>query len=375
VPRGRARKFAEIETDESPESKASELELTDFFDSIGPEGVSEVSLYRVLANNGKQKFICSGPPTQFTEAYIQATYGGGDYLLRARLDGKYYRSKMISVESPNLPNGTNGTNGNHTDELERLRLQIQDQQVRMEAERQAALQRNHELMLAVVQHGNGGTATPQMSIADMVAAVKNLNDMGNQGAIDAAIDRVFNLASKVQQLTNPQAASGEGSWWDWAKPVVQEAAKTILPKVLPFGNAAPTAAPPMPPTIPQASAPTVHGPEQVPTESQPAMTDQERFDAEFRAQKHEALAFALGMARLGRSPEFWADSAVEQVETTNNQITARFLAEIMQAENFGVWFADLEKIDPGVITQKGWFETFYQTVRETISAKAEPPEQ
>ena len=374
MPRGRARKLAEIETDETPEAKASELELTDFFDSIGPEGVSEVSLYRVLATNGKQRFICSGPPTQFTESYIQSSYGGGDYLLRARLDGKYYRSKMICVESPNALNSNGNGHPSAESELERLRLEIKEQQVRMQADQAAAIQRNHELQLALIQNNHGGGSSNAPGITDLVTAVKALQDLGGQDQIDKAIERVFSLATKVQQLTNPQGEKGEAGWWDWAKPVVQEAAKNVLPKVIPFLNAtAPggtpmQGAPAMAVPTPQAQAPS----EMPPASEQPQMSDQERFEAEFKAQKHEALAFALGMARLGRSPEIWADFAIEQVETSNNQVTARFLAEVMQAENFGVWFTELEKIEPSVITQRAWFEGFFQTVRETISAKSEP---
>jgi hypothetical protein len=98
---------------------------------------------------------------------------------------------------------------------------------------------------------------------------------------------------------------------------------------------------------------------------------EDQIQAAYLEQKREALAFALTMARLNRHPEVWADFALEQVETSNNPVTARFLQEIMRAEHFNGWFADLEKIEPAVITQRAWFEVFFQVIRDTLSTKAE----
>jgi len=378
---------AEVDTIQTETERAAEVELLDFLDGLGPAGVSEVALYRLLPT-GKQRFIVSGPPNLFSEAYVQQTYGGGDYMVRAKLNGRWYRSKNFSVEGPNL--GASAAPNGHSNEaeLERLRLQIAEQQIRMEAERAAALQRSHELQLALIQHppASGGG---QMSIADMVAAVKNLNDMGQQGQIDAAIERVFSLASKVQQLTgggNQGGGNGESSWWDWAKPVVQEAGKQLLPRVLPFlGNAAPAQTPPVPAAQPlPASLPSVSPtgqthmgtPEQTgPSQTTPPPSMNPELDAEavYRAQKHEALTFALMMARGNRQPEIWADMAIEQIETSNNPVTARFVSEIMNAPNFDTWFKDLETIEPTVITQRPWFDIFYQCVRDTLKSQAEAP--
>jgi len=82
------------EIDVSPE----EIELSDFLDGLGPQGISEVSLYRILPS-GKQRFITSGPPSQFSEQYVQAQFGDGDYLARAKLNGRWYKSKSFSVEA------------------------------------------------------------------------------------------------------------------------------------------------------------------------------------------------------------------------------------------------------------------------------------
>jgi len=93
----------------------------------------------------------------------------------------------------------------------------------------------------------------------------------------------------------------------------------------------------------------------------------------YKAQKHEALSFALMMARANRHPEIWADMAIEQIETSNNPVTARFVSEIMNAPNFDTWFKDLETIEPTVVTQRPWFDVFFQCVRDTLKSQAEAP--
>jgi hypothetical protein len=376
MPRGKSKRLTIDDTVVEPNeaTEQAEQELVDFIDSVGPEGVSEVSLYRIL-QTGKWRFLISGPPSQFSEQYVQHTFGGGDYLIRGKINGRWFRSKTFSVEGLNVDG--NGKVNPASDELERLRLLIQEQQVRMEAERASALQRSHELQLALIQ-GHTGAPQPQMTIADMITAVKSLNDMGGQDQIDKAIERIFSLATKVQQLTGTGNGATESSWWDWAKPVVQEASKQLLPKVLPFlGNGPPPMAQTpaqTPAAIMPANATPVGHPAMAPptTEGMPAphtaMDDTERFEAEYRAQKHEALSFALGMARMNRAPEIWADFAIEQVQTSNNPVTARFLQEVMQAKDFNTWFEELQKIEPSAVTERGWFEAFFQTVRETLSA-------
>src|SRR5262245_39932858 len=97
---GRTRTKRQREEDLSPqleeiEVSPEEIELSDFLDGLGPQGISEVSLYRP----SKQRFITSGPPSQFSEQYVQPQFGDGDYLARAKLNGRWYKSKSFSVEA------------------------------------------------------------------------------------------------------------------------------------------------------------------------------------------------------------------------------------------------------------------------------------
>src|SRR5262245_2576660 len=123
-----------------------EVELSDFLDGLGPQGISEVSVYRILPS-GKQRFITSGPPTQFSEQYVQAQFGEGDYLARAKLNGRWYKSKSFSVEAAPGTVAAMPVIPNNDAELGRLKAQIEAQRVEMERDRQAREQRNHELQL------------------------------------------------------------------------------------------------------------------------------------------------------------------------------------------------------------------------------------
>src|SRR5215467_11818229 len=81
------------------EATPEEMELNDFLDNLGPEGISEVHLYQILPT-GKKLFVTSGSPAQFSELAVQTTYGAGDYIARAKLNGKWFRSKNFSVAAP-----------------------------------------------------------------------------------------------------------------------------------------------------------------------------------------------------------------------------------------------------------------------------------
>jgi hypothetical protein len=79
--------------------RREEIWLDDFLESLSRDGINEVTLYRIEAN-GNHRRIASGPVELFTEPYVQQTYRGGEYLVRSRLNGRWYRSKSFSVADP-----------------------------------------------------------------------------------------------------------------------------------------------------------------------------------------------------------------------------------------------------------------------------------
>jgi hypothetical protein len=135
------------------------LNLPIFLEGLGPQGISEVSLYRILPS-GKQRFITSGPPGQFSELYVQAQFGEGDYLARAKLNGHWYKSKSFSVEAAPGTVATPPAMPSHDAELERLKAQIESQRLEMERERQSRELRNHELQLRMLEALGGRGIRP-----------------------------------------------------------------------------------------------------------------------------------------------------------------------------------------------------------------------
>ena len=100
---GRIRSRQRVREEDTPQLEEieigpDEVELSNFLDGFGPQGISEVSLYRVLPSS-KQRFITNGPPSQLSEQYVQAQFGEGDFLARAKLNGRSHKSKSFSVEA------------------------------------------------------------------------------------------------------------------------------------------------------------------------------------------------------------------------------------------------------------------------------------
>jgi hypothetical protein len=189
--RGRPRKLKQVVViqDDPPETQQevspADVELADFLDGLGPAGITEVKLSRI-ERTGKQLFLTSGSPSQFSELYVQVTFGAGDYMVRAYKDGKWQGSKNFSVGS--APGGSvTSANGSHESELERAKLDLETQRLRLQEQQQKMDtdrlelerarrendQRNHELMIEVLK----GRGAESSSIGDLVGAVKNMHDM------------------------------------------------------------------------------------------------------------------------------------------------------------------------------------------------------
>lgn len=400
-----------VASDEFHQVSHEETELSDFLDGLGPE-VSEIHLYQILPT-GKKVFRSSGHPSLFSEQAVQLRFGAGDFQARGKLNGKWHGAKNFSVAEP-IGTTANGTGpSSELDriksdlEAQRIRLEQQqlkletdrrEQEARLEMDRREREQRAHELQLemlrSVANHGNNGNNN--MNIADIIGAVRSLKEMGSgQDEIYKAIDRAFDLAGKLKDVHGEANPNGEsGDWWSWTKPVLTEAGKQLLPRFLPFlNNAIPPAGMPMPampptmqPTAPFIPAPTTPtaavtpaadaatpqegqgGQPQPQTSSTPT---EEQQQAEFLVQKRGALGLALTMARMNRPAEFYADLVIEQVEAGNDAVAVRIIKEIQTAASFESWFAELEKLDATIITQRLWFEVFFNSVRETINAKLE----
>jgi hypothetical protein len=224
---------------EGIETTPEEVELSDFIDGLGPQGISEVSLYRLLPT-GKQRFITSGPPAQFSEQYVQAQFGEGDYLARAKLNGYWYKSKAFSVEAaPGTVVSTPAVN--RDGELERLKAQIESQRLEMERDRQAREQRNHELQLKMLEAlgGRGNQAGP--SLTELISGVEALRNLGGNGGGLAGFKEVLEIADRINAFRGD--SKEDDSWLGILKSVAPELAQAIT-QILLVRNGSPSGAAP-----------------------------------------------------------------------------------------------------------------------------------
>jgi len=354
---------------EEIEASPEEVELSDFLDGLGPHGISEVSLYRILPS-GKQRFITSGPPTQFSEQYVQAQFGDGDYLARAKLNGRWYKSKSFSVEAlpgtavPKMAAGHDSEIERLKMELEAQRLRLEQQQAQMEADRREREQRNHEIFLKVLET-RGAPSGPTLS--DIVSTVKDLRDLsgnGNSSSFDH-VKEALALADQINALRGD--VKDDDGILSWLKPLAPELVRAlVMNRNGANGPASPVPSAPLLPleanALPvnsthaaQAQSPVTPGP-----------------DAAVSQAKKQVLAYLLNMARLSRSPELYAEMSIEQVDIQADQIAATLIQELVGAPDFQTWFASLEKLDATVITQRAWFEEYFQAMRAAVAGRSQP---
>ena len=213
--------FEEIEV--NPE----EVELSDFLDGLGPQGISDVSLYRILPS-GKQRFITSGPPSQFSEQYVQAQFGEGDFLARAKLNGRWYKSKSFSVEAAPGTVAALPTIPSHDAELERLKAQIESQRLEIERDRQAREQRNHELQLKMLEAlGNRGSQAAGPTITELIAGLRGLKELSGNGSSLVGVKELLDVADKIVALRGDGTDSEDSSFGG----VLKSIAKSIGPEL------------------------------------------------------------------------------------------------------------------------------------------------
>ena len=179
------------------------------------------------------------------------------------------------------------------------------------------------------------------------------------------------VVNEVNALRGDPSSEEDGIL-SFLKPIVPDLARVLLERGTipasaggaPAGASAPASALPYSP----AAGPTVHDP-QVLTESG---TTENVTEEQFEAVKKQALAYALSMARLGRSPTLYAEMTVETVDLQGDPVTARLIQEAVGAESFDAWFTSLQALEPALITQRDWFLEFFETLREAVATENHP---
>ena len=173
-------------------------------------------------------------------------FGEGDYLARAKLNGRWYKSKSFSVEAaPGTVAATTTLTPNHDAELERLKAQIESQRLEMERDRQAREQRNHELqlkMLEALSSRGGNQAGP--SLTGLVASIEALRNLaGNSGTL-TGFKELLEIIDHINALRGDNK-NDHDSWMSVLKSAAPELAQTLT-QVFLARNGQPAAAQPKP---------------------------------------------------------------------------------------------------------------------------------
>jgi hypothetical protein len=352
--------FEEIEA--SPE----EIELSDFLDGLGPQGISEVSLYRILPS-GKQRFITSGSPSQFSEQYVQTQFGEGDYLARAKLNGRWYKSKSFSVEASPGKTATPQVIPNHDAELERLKAQIESQRLEMERDRQAREQRNHELQLKMLEAlgGRGNQAGP--SLTELIGGVEALRNLAGSGGGLAGFKEVLEIADRINSLRGD--SKEDDSWLGLLKSVAPEMAQAVTQvlltrNVLPGGTVPNVAGANGAISASEAKAAVVTEPPV--TSVMPLPTAYDQIGGQLRG-LIERLRVQI---KAGLDPTLTVDTLLE-LEAADDPIAHLVLNAVGKSSDFQQWLTWLQsQMGPGVVIDEHAV-TFLAKVFEVVKALPE----
>jgi hypothetical protein len=340
------------------EFSPEEIELSDFLDGLGPQGISEVSLYRILPS-GKQRFITSGPPVQFSEQFVQGQFGEGDYLARAKLNGRWYKSKSFSVEASPGAAPTQSMTPKHDAELERLKAQIESQRLEMERDRQAREQRNHELQLKMLEAlGSRGSQAAGPSLTELIASVEALRNLAGNGGGLTGFKEVLEIADRINSLRGD--GKNDDSWLGLLKSVAPELAQAVTHILLarngqPAGpsavaslpNGGMAAMPAQPEAISVAPLPTAY--DQVAGQLRGLL---ETFQAQIKAGLDPAMAVETLLA----------------LEVNNDPIAQVILNAVEKSSTFESWLTWLRsQIGAGVVIEQSTV-TFLSNVFETVKS-------
>src|SRR5262249_42645598 len=151
---------------------------------------------------------------------------------RAKLNGRWYKSKSFSVEAApgSLPTALSIVPNHNDAELERLKAQIESQRLEMERERQSREQRNHELQLKMLEAlgGRGNQAGP--SLTELISSVEALRNLAGNGGGLTGFKEALELADRINSLRGD--SKEEDSWLAVLKSVAPELAQAVTQVLL-----------------------------------------------------------------------------------------------------------------------------------------------
>ena len=347
------------EIDNEPAIDDDLLELESFFQQLGDENI-RYKLYRV-EKGGKRVWLEDGTPETFSEACIQQAHGEGDYLIRAISGRNWIKSKQISIGAAR--SGQHQADGS-SEQVRALELRLREIELQAQQAREAEMSRQHELTLKLIETIGGremGHSGPTLD--ELISGVRNLRDLsGNNGGTLGSIKEALEVVEQMNALRGDHGKEDE-SLLSALKPVVPELTKVLLPLFI-GGRAVNTQPGSVAPGSLSTATTTLSETTQPDVTVALGLTDEQ-----FGMAKRQLIGYAIGLADAGRSPELYADMAIETCDVQRDPVSGRMITEIVNTADFATWFAALEKLEPAIVTRRPWFEDFFKAVRDVIAGQ------
>jgi hypothetical protein len=340
------------------------LELETFFNEIGAGEDVRYKLYRVL-KGGRRTWLEDGTPETFSEASIQESYGEGDYLIRAISGRHWMKSKQISIGAPRQSLQSSGS----SEQVRALELRLRELELQAQQARESEMRRQHELSLKLIDSmGSRNVGPVGPTLNELIVGVRNLRDLGgnNHGTTIGSIKETLELVEQVNALRGEQPKEDD-RLLSVLKPILPELTRVFLPGLSAAGGHVGASTMSGQPALATGPNPEAASPADGPTATAQTLTDEQ-----FNAVKKQLIAYGIGLADAGRSPELYADMAIETCDVQRDPVSARVISEVVNAADFAAWFISIEKLEPATVTRRSWFEAFFNTVREIVAGQNQP---
>lgn len=320
-------------------AEQEEQEYADFLSNMGTS-IAKVFIYRIpKAGGGGMQFVDEVGMEAVTESSIKEIYGGGKYLLKFRDSNNHWRgNRNIEIAGPSKDPGTTTVSPGSVPTNENF-FTAQITMIQANADRQ------HEMLLKLIETMGKGTAAPAVSMKDMAETMAILK--GLSGGDKDAIGELRKVLALSKEL-----APGEHTEESFTS-----VAKQVAGKVLEHFSAPPN---------PQQNPNGRHQASVVDISTKAPMSEQQQADKNMQDWLTAQIAFLKQKAKQGRDkqdPDSWIDYMFENDDEPG-------CVAVLSAVSQGIPFEALLQFDPEIgqdAALKSWFQSLYDGIREELS--------
>jgi hypothetical protein len=243
-------------------------------------------------------------------------------------------------------------------ELESQRLRLEQQQAQMEADRREREQRNHELMLKLLESRNDAGGP---SLTELVGSVEALRNLAGNGSGLIGLNEALEIADRINALRGD--GKEDDSWLAMLKPLVPGLAQVLLTNR--------TGAPSTGGVLDQMQVAGAGIPEMTKPQLEPLQSAPTAYDV-LAAQVRSLFERIQSQAAMGLDPVLALDGLLELAETANDPVARLVLNSFDRSLTVDAWMTWLRsQLGPTVSIEQ---LTLVFLSNLFAAAKALPPE-